>query len=97
MAIYGLGRIDCTPVEKALSNATQCVEEVKQAVDIFNNKLVSLVNDLNTKLPDAKFIFIDFSAIQETNPLHVGSFSNSTCCKVSIDFLCEPFTKPCFQ
>ncbi|KNA06874.1 hypothetical protein SOVF_177040, partial [Spinacia oleracea] len=64
MAIYGLGPLGCMPNEISKSGATQCVEKKNEAVELFNTKLVSLVDDFNTRLPKAKFTFVNVYAIQ---------------------------------
>ncbi|KMT03855.1 hypothetical protein BVRB_8g188270 [Beta vulgaris subsp. vulgaris] len=95
IAIFGLFPIGCTPAEITKNNGTQCNEEINQAVEIFNKKLVSLADYFNGKHPEARFTFINFAAIQAQIPLPQGSITNSTCCKLGITFLCAPFAPPC--
>lgn len=61
MVLFGLGQIGCSPNELAQNSpdGSTCVERINSANQIFNNKLKSLVNDLNSNLADAKFIFVD--------------------------------------
>lgn len=98
LAVFGLGLIGCTPAEMTRYNSTLCVAEINQAIDIFNKKLVSLVDNFNANLPGLrpKFTFIDFAAIQSLDPLATSLVLNSTCCQVRrTDFQCEPYTTPC--
>lgn len=55
-----------------MNNATQCVEEINKAVQIFNTKLVSLVDYFNARLSGAKFTLIDLFAMQALAPLPQG-------------------------
>ncbi|XP_021764201.1 GDSL esterase/lipase At1g29670-like [Chenopodium quinoa] len=95
IAVYGLGPLGCLPFEVTKSCATECVLEKNQAVQLFNTKLVSLVDQFNTKLPGAKFIFVDTFAILNLTALP-GLIMNSTCCEiVTISNLCKSSTPPC--
>ncbi|KAM7505883.1 hypothetical protein LguiB_004787 [Lonicera macranthoides] len=60
VAISGLGPIGCSPYEIAL-RATNgaCVYEINQAVELYNKNLISLVDELNNNLNDAKFIYLN--------------------------------------
>lgn len=95
IAVYDLGKLGCTPAALIMYNATECVQEINKAVDIFNTKLESLVDDLNAKLPGASYTLIKISAIQASSPLPAGIIASSTCCKLRSDFQCEPNTPPC--
>lgn len=61
MVLFGLGQIGCSPNELAQNSpdGSTCVQRINSALQIFNNKMKSLVNDLNSNLADAKFIFVD--------------------------------------
>ncbi|XP_021721584.1 GDSL esterase/lipase At4g18970-like [Chenopodium quinoa] len=95
VAIFGLGSIGCIPSQIIRNNATDCVDEINQAANMFNTKLESLVDELNAGLPGAKFTLISVSALQALNPLPEGINSNSTCCTLRSDFQCEPYSTPC--
>ncbi|KNA13420.1 hypothetical protein SOVF_117130, partial [Spinacia oleracea] len=69
IAVFGLGQIGCTPAEMTMNNSTQCVKKINQAVQLFNTKLVSLVDDFNANLPGTPFTFINLYAMQALNPL----------------------------
>ncbi|KNA24007.1 hypothetical protein SOVF_019850 [Spinacia oleracea] len=94
VAVFGLGLIGCTPAQIAMRNATQCIDEINQAANLFNEKLPSLIDDFN-RLPMAKFTLISLTAMQALNPLPPGIITTSTCCQLRSDFQCEPFTPPC--
>lgn len=87
MAIYGLGPLGCMPNEISKSGATQCVEKKNEAVELFNTKLVSLVDDFNTRLPKAKFTFVNVYAIQNLT-LYPGRSIISYYVESSSYFLC---------
>ena len=60
MALFGICKIGCTPrIVASLGGGVECAEEVNQAADIFNNKLKTLVSDLNNQLSRVKFTYVD--------------------------------------
>ncbi|XP_044485325.1 GDSL esterase/lipase At5g45670-like [Mangifera indica] len=84
IAVFGLGLIGCTPGSVAMygTNGSSCVDSINIAVQLFNAKLLSLVDDLNKQFPDAKFIFVNISGISSTAPSG-SSVSNVPCCEVA--------------
>ncbi|CAO2842280.1 unnamed protein product [Amaranthus hypochondriacus] len=95
VVVFGLGQLGCIPATIARNNATQCVTEINQAVQLFNTQVRSLVDDFNANLPGARFTFVNISAIQAARPLRQGFNRNSTCCQLRSDFQCEPNSRPC--
>lgn len=95
VAIFGLGNLGCVPSQIMRNNATDCVDEINQAANLFNTKLGSLVDELNARLPGAQFTLISLSALQALSPLPEAINSNSTCCTLRSDFQCEPNSTPC--
>lgn len=61
MALIGVGQIGCSPNELAQRSAdgTTCVQGINVACQIFNNKLRSLVDQVNNDSADARFIYVD--------------------------------------
>lgn len=60
MALFGIGKIGCTPrIVASLGGGIGCAEEVNQAADIFNQNLKTLVAELNTNLSGVKFTYVD--------------------------------------
>ena len=61
VAVIGVGQIGCTPNELAqLSpNGVTCVDRINGAIEIFNRKLISMVDGFNANLDGAKFTYID--------------------------------------
>lgn len=61
LALSGLGLIGCTPYEVAThgTNGGPCVDNINNAVQLFNTGLRLLVNDLNANFPNTKSIYID--------------------------------------
>ncbi|KAG6405086.1 hypothetical protein SASPL_132668 [Salvia splendens] len=86
VAVFGVGLIGCIPQEILLypiTNGSPCVDDINIAVGIFNGKLVSLINDLNTKLPNAQFTYINMTSIALGGPGPAGVTEvNAPCCEV---------------
>lgn len=60
VALVGLGQVGCTPYSISTgTNGSACVDKMNDAVQFFNEKLKSLVDQLNTNLTDAKFIYVN--------------------------------------
>ncbi|KAK9696883.1 hypothetical protein RND81_08G003100 [Saponaria officinalis] len=96
-AIFGLGMIGCIPAEVEQHNKKgQCIEEVNDAVKLFNNKLLNLIDYFNSMLSGANFTFIDVMGMQFTMNLVPGMKQAIPCCKIRrSDFQCIPSSKPC--
>ena len=65
IALLGIGPLGCTPGNVALhgTNGSLCVDFINDAVELFNSKLISLVDELNKDLHDAKFISVNIYGI----------------------------------
>lgn len=50
-----------------------CVEHVNRAAELFNGRLMTLVDELNTELPDAKFVYVDVFTLSPTDLLPYGT------------------------
>ena len=79
MVLFGLGQKGCSPSELAKNSpdGTTCVQKINSANQIFNNKLKSLVDELNTNLADARFIYIDSYGIFQdiiSSPTSYGKY-----------------------
>ena len=61
MVLFGIGQIGCSPSELAQNSpyGKTCVQRINSVNQIFNSRLKSLVNTLNSNLSDARFIYID--------------------------------------
>ncbi|KAL1292477.1 hypothetical protein HN51_060902 [Arachis hypogaea] len=104
MVLFGVGQIGCSPNELAQNSpdGVTCIERINDANQIFNNKLKSLVDQLNTQLPDARFIYINSYGIFQdiiSNPSAYGfSVTNAGCCGVGRNngqITCLPMQTPC--
>ncbi|MQL85003.1 hypothetical protein Taro_017516 [Colocasia esculenta] len=104
VALIGLGQIGCSPNELAqLSpNGVTCVDRINSAIQIFNSKLISLVDEFNSNLQGAKFTYINsFGMFLDVlrNPSGYGfSVTNTGCCGVGRNngqITCLPFQTPC--
>ena len=72
----GLGQIGCTPKELATygNNGSACVQFINDEVQLFNDKLKFLLDDLNSNLTNATFIYVNTSGIQSTDPALTGNY-----------------------
>lgn len=60
VVLIGVGQVGCSPNELAQhsSNGVTCVDRINSAIQIFNQKLISLVDEFN-KLAGAHFTYIN--------------------------------------
>ncbi|KAH7544693.1 hypothetical protein FEM48_Zijuj01G0012800 [Ziziphus jujuba var. spinosa] len=68
LALSGLSLIGCTPYEVATygTNGGPCVDNINIAVQLFNTRLRSLVDDLNANFSNFKSIYINNYEIQSS-------------------------------
>lgn len=61
MALFGIPPLGCSPgvVANVNTNGAPCADIVNNAIQLFNSKLIPLVDQLNTDLHDAHFIFLN--------------------------------------
>lgn len=59
MVVAGLGLMGCIPSILAQSPSGRCSDEVNQLVQPFNANVKTMINNLNTNLPGARFTYID--------------------------------------
>ncbi|KAM0040024.1 putative triacylglycerol lipase [Helianthus debilis subsp. tardiflorus] len=103
LALNGIGQIGCVPNALSQSqNGTTCVEKVNSVIKLFNSELISLVNNFNRDLPDAKFIYINnYDIFQDiiNNPKAYGfKVTNTGCCgvgRIKGQITCVPGQTPC--
>ncbi|CAI9269905.1 unnamed protein product [Lactuca saligna] len=77
--IAGAGYIGCTPAMMNRFNTNKCVDAVNGAIIQFNTRLVTAIGELESKLSDSKFIFIDpprgySSGSHAVTPRHEAKF-----------------------
>ncbi|OMO55225.1 Lipase, GDSL [Corchorus capsularis] len=81
-ALYGLGLIGCTPYSiqvHGTADGSPCVDKMNLAVSIYNEKLKTLVRQLNANLTDTKVTYLN----PAPKASEFASFVNSgTCCKI---------------
>ncbi|XP_073008106.1 GDSL esterase/lipase At5g45670-like [Typha latifolia] len=103
VALIGVGQVGCSPNELAQRspNGVSCVENINAAIQIFNQKLIALVDQFNA-LPGAHFTYINGYGIFEDilrNPGANGiKVTNRGCCGVGRNngqVTCLPFQTPC--
>ncbi|KAL6333760.1 hypothetical protein AAG906_028946 [Vitis piasezkii] len=99
LALFGVSQIGCTPALVAwygASPGSTCVDYINDMAQLFNNRLMLLVDDLNNDLTDAKFTYINIFEIQSSLDLAALGFrvTDDVCCGTSLTG-CIPFTTPC--
>ncbi|PON54640.1 Lipase [Parasponia andersonii] len=98
-ALIGLGKIGCTPNAISvygISNGSSCVDYMNNAVQLFNKKLVTLVNQLNDYFVNSKFIYVNSYEMGSSDPITEGfKVLNAGCCAVIDKALCRPLDCPC--
>ncbi|KAJ4975870.1 hypothetical protein NE237_000976 [Protea cynaroides] len=104
VAVTGVGQIGCSPNELAQNspNGQTCVERINSANRLFNDRLISLVDEFNNNLDGAKFIYINVYGIFDDilkNPSANGfTVTNKGCCGVGRNngqITCLPLQTPC--
>ncbi|XP_031375896.1 GDSL esterase/lipase At1g29660-like [Punica granatum] len=95
VAIFGVGLIGQVPEMKNRFGANSSM--VDDAAQLFSNKLLPLVNDLNRQLTCAKFTYIDTTAITITSaPLLAFLHPRDTCCELVKNLgICIEGRPPC--
>ncbi|RCV27346.1 hypothetical protein SEVIR_5G320400v4 [Setaria viridis] len=103
VALMGVGQVGCSPNELAQRSpdGATCVSEINAAIDIFNRRLVALVDQFNA-LPGAHFTYINaygiFEDILRSPGSHGLTVTNRGCCGVGRNngqVTCLPFQTPC--
>ncbi|KAM6552294.1 hypothetical protein CsatB_002102 [Cannabis sativa] len=99
VALNGLGQIGCTPNSiktYGASNGSTCVDYMNDAVQLFNQKLVTLVDKFNSDFADAKFIYINSYGMGSGDPTEAGfKVWDVGCCSVNEIGQCKKLEKPC--
>ncbi|KAF7840384.1 GDSL esterase/lipase [Senna tora] len=104
MALFGIGAIGCSPNELAQysPDGRTCVERINSANRLFNDRLKSLVDQLNNELTDARFTYINsYDVFQDIigNPSSYGfTVTNAGCCGIGRNngqITCLPLQTPC--
>ncbi|KAM1213345.1 hypothetical protein PS2_004772 [Malus domestica] len=98
VALIGIGLIGCTPsaISAFGTNGSACVDKLNSAAQMFNQNLVSLVDQLNTDLTDAKFIYVNSFGMGSGDPAAAGfKVVNVGCCPINSFGLCAEGQTPC--
>ncbi|KAK1568749.1 hypothetical protein Q3G72_028207 [Acer saccharum] len=84
IALLGIAPIGCTPGNIAVhgTNGSLCVNFINDAVELFNFKLISLVDELNKDLHDAKFIYVNIYGIALFPTKAYRLVNSPPCCEV---------------
>lgn len=76
--VAGLGVMGCIPSILAQSPNGRCSDDVNRLIAPFNANMRTMVNNLNSNLPGAKFIFVDINRMLQdilVNPRAYGMCS----------------------
>ncbi|KAL5997696.1 hypothetical protein ACLOJK_008626 [Asimina triloba] len=104
VAVIGVGQVGCSPFElsRYSDNGSSCVTRINDAIQLFNAMLQSLLNDLNSDLKDARFIYLNSYGIFDDVLRGASSYgfkvANSGCCGVGRNnglITCLPLQTPC--
>ncbi|KZV55134.1 GDSL esterase/lipase-like [Dorcoceras hygrometricum] len=102
IAIFGTAPLGCTPQvrHRYPIEGKPCVEWINNEAGLFNTRMIPLIDQLNTNLPDAQFIFINYTAISYSDIIDsfLSGFTVGTvqcCVSESITGLCFPDSIPC--
>ncbi|XP_024159215.1 GDSL esterase/lipase At1g29670 isoform X2 [Rosa chinensis] len=97
VVLVGVGLIGCTPTAiSAGTNGSACVDRMNLAALQFNQRLVSLVDQLNSNLTNAMFIYINSFEMGSGDPAAAGfKVSNVGCCEVNEVGQCKFDQNPC--
>ncbi|XP_077229387.1 GDSL esterase/lipase At5g45670-like [Tasmannia lanceolata] len=102
VALIGVGQVGCSPSELAQNSATTCVSRINSAIQIFNGKLKSLVDNFNNNLPGAKFIYVNgygiFGDVLTRASSYGFTVTNAGCCGIGRNngqITCLPLQTPC--
>ncbi|XP_059624504.1 GDSL esterase/lipase At1g29670-like isoform X3 [Cornus florida] len=102
----GVGPLGCIPNQLAtgLASPGKCVSFVNDMVGMFNMRLKSVVDQLNTKYPDGIFIYGNtfgaFSDILDNATAYGFNESERGCCGIGRNkgqITCLPFSVPCLN
>ncbi|KAK8453571.1 hypothetical protein SEVIR_5G307000v4 [Setaria viridis] len=103
VVLIGVGQVGCSPNELARYSAdgVTCVDRIDGAIQIFNRRLVGLVDEFNA-LPGAHFTFINAYNIFDDLLANAASYgftvTNAGCCGVGRNngqVTCLPYQAPC--
>ncbi|KAK2662143.1 hypothetical protein Ddye_000717 [Dipteronia dyeriana] len=94
-------KVDCNHRNVALhgTNGSLCLDFINDLVELFNFKLISLVDELNKDLHDAKLICVNIYGIALIPTKAYRIINSPPCCEVganiSTTFLCVRDSKSC--
>ncbi|KAF3950572.1 hypothetical protein ACB098_07G021500 [Castanea mollissima] len=100
VVLYGLGQLGSIPAVLSLCGiiSASCEESFNKVAQLFNDRLISLVADLNKNLWKAKFIFINTTGMEYASSTFQGSMvTNASCCELLGfgQFQCSPLGHVC--
>ncbi|KAL8130426.1 hypothetical protein V2J09_019581 [Rumex salicifolius] len=92
VVVFGLGPLGCLPL---LNQTGKCSDDINNALQLFNTKVRSLVDEFNQNLTGAQYIFVDTMKIVSPDLSALGlKVTDAPCCGVRQIF-CLPYTSAC--
>ncbi|XP_022643055.1 GDSL esterase/lipase At5g45670 [Vigna radiata var. radiata] len=104
MVLFGVAPIGCSPYALAQNSpdGRTCVETLNSPIQLFNSRVRSMVDQLNSQLPNARFTYINVYGIFQDMISNPSSFGfrvvNAGCCRVGRNsgrVTCLPLQQPC--
>ncbi|ESW19957.1 hypothetical protein PHAVU_006G169000 [Phaseolus vulgaris] len=104
MVLFGIAPIGCSPYALAQNSpdGITCVERINSPIQLFNTRLRSMVDELNTQLRNARFTYVNVYGIVQnirTNPSPLGfRVINAGCCRAGGNngqYTCVALQPPC--
>ncbi|KAM5565185.1 GDSL esterase/lipase EXL3-like [Rosa sericea] len=102
--VFSAPPIGCVPSQRTLGGGIQrqCAEEYNDAAKLFNSKLSSNMQSLNTKLPDSRMVYIDVYTPLLDVILHPAKYgfkvAEKGCCgtgALEVAILCNKLSPTC--
>ncbi|CAI0475381.1 unnamed protein product [Linum tenue] len=97
VGVTGLNLIGCTPAAIAMYGDKDllCVDSMNKLVVPFNERLKAIIDKLNVRFTDAKFVYLD-SVTAGGIAGQAFPIKSTACCKVSLATgMCIPNVEPC--
>ncbi|KAL2468222.1 GDSL esterase/lipase [Forsythia ovata] len=98
IGVFGLPPLGCVPSQRTLKGGLtrKCVDSYNQMSELFNKKLSAELNLINSRLPEARMIYLDIYYLPLDvihNPKKYGfEIANIGCCgtgTIEVAFLCK--------
>ncbi|KAJ4702166.1 GDSL esterase/lipase [Melia azedarach] len=101
IGVFSTLPIGCLPSQRTLGGGRgrKCVETYNQAAELLNFKLSKMINNLNSKLPQANLVYVDdYNLLNDMikNPKTYGNSSSVTMNPLCSNMATDVITMTCF-